>query len=109
MACPRCDELNLVWLIRTPGELRKAIRIVRGNVDDGTIRPRDDDPVRGAGDVPFSELREAGPWSDILVYRFDCTSCAQGFELFAMTYKGDGSRWHPIGPSDAAENGDEFR
>jgi len=94
MTCPRCEELNLVWLIRTPGELRKAIRIVRGNVDDGTIRVLEDDASIAADRVPFSELPETGPWSYI-DYSFACMSCGKRFELVADADRYVDSAWRP--------------
>ncbi|MER9758272.1 hypothetical protein NKJ46_33985, partial [Mesorhizobium sp. M0166] len=34
-----------------------------------------------------------GPWDDLLLYRFRCTTCAQVFLLSAETYHGSGGEW----------------
>jgi hypothetical protein len=93
MSCNRCDELMVPFLIRTPGELGKAVRVVQANLTDGTLEQVE------AGDVSskpqFRDLREEGPWDDVLSYRFQCRECGQSFSLTAETYHGGGGEWTP--------------
>ena len=97
MPCSRCEELNQRFGIRTPGELAKAIRVVRANLADGTLEPaQGDDP--GASTLPFASISESGPWPDVVLYEFCCRSCRSRFRLFAETYHGQGGQWQPLGP-----------
>ena len=78
----------MVFDIRTPGELAKAIRIVRASIDDGTLTEVD----RPDGE-PFSTLKEEGPWADVIDCRFSCRHCGALFGLSVETYHGSGGRW----------------
>jgi hypothetical protein len=86
--CPSCQELHVEFAIRTPGELAKAIQLVRANVVDGTLRPIDQ-----AGAEPFAAVRVDGPWPDVVAYVFRCATCGTEFELSAETYHGSGGSW----------------
>jgi len=88
MSCTPCSELRLVWPIRSPGELLKAVNIVRQNVDDGTIR----EVARGSG-PGFDDLSPDGLWEDHLNYKFQCRWCGETFSLIAETYHGGGGEW----------------
>jgi hypothetical protein len=79
--------------IRSPGELQKAIRVVRANLADGTLEQLPGNPVHPMR--PFLSLTEAGPWDDYLLYEFRCSSCAARFTLSAETYHGAGGSWRP--------------
>ena len=63
------------------------------NLTDGTLEQVE------AGDVSskpqFRDLREEGPWDDVLSYRFQCRECGQSFSLTAETYHGGGGEWTP--------------
>ena len=105
MACTRCDELNLEWKIRTPGELTKAIRILQGNLDDGALKEVEGDSV--LEQQPLLSLPETGPWPDIVNCHFACTSWGERFKLAAETYHGSGGSWSPNDtdwPSNAARD-----
>lgn len=95
MSCNRCQELMAPFLIRTPGELGKAVRAVQANLTDGTLEQV------AAGELsprPFCDIRENGPWDDVLSYRFRCRECSQSFSLTAETYHGGGGEWAPHNP-----------
>ena len=94
MSCQQCHTLDIEWLIRSPDELTKAIRIVRANLDDGTLeevgRPGRQDTQS------FRDLPEEGPWPDYVEGNFRCASCGTRFQLAVETYHGAGGRWCPI-------------
>ena len=93
MSCNRCDELMVPFLIRTPGELGKAVRVVQANLADGTLEQVDVGDVTSKGQ--FRDLREDGPWDDVLSYWFQCRECCQSFSLTAETYHGGRGEWTP--------------
>jgi hypothetical protein len=82
-------------LIRTPGELGSAIRVVQANLEDGTLEevPREDPFLPDM--EPFVTLRDKGPWADILSYGFRCRDCGALFQFSAEIYHGRGGRWAP--------------
>lgn len=90
MSCASCSDLTLVWPIRSPGELRTAVGIVRQNLDDGTILE-----VATATGSHFVDLSPTGPWDDVFQFRFLCPRCGQTFSLAAETYHGGGGEWRP--------------
>ena len=92
--CERCSALRQRFAIRTPGELRQAIRVARDNLADGTIvEVPSTSPIFRE---PFSTVTESGPWDDVIGYGFRCTSCGQLFSLSAETYHGSGGEWRPV-------------
>jgi hypothetical protein len=56
--CRACADLRARWEIRTPGELSKAIRVVRANLGDGTLVDITQSAVSPAA---FRDLPEDGP------------------------------------------------
>jgi phage terminase large subunit GpA-like protein len=95
MTCDRCRELNVVFEIRTPADLRRVINIVGKEIRDGIISKGTPDPM--AGGTPFEELLAGANWDDYLNYRFACNHCGQAFRLTAETYHGSGGAWRPEG------------
>src|SRR5437016_5461539 len=91
LRCPHCADLNIAYAIRTPGELKKAIRVVLANVQDGTLKA-----VSANGEVVGFEIPE-GPWPDIIEIDFRCRHCDASFRLIAETYHGSGGEWSPAG------------
>lgn len=91
MICEACRDLDLTSSIRSRGDLSRAIGIVRANLDDGTL----DEVAEGRNPTTerFRDLPEAGPWPDIVSFRFRCTSCGAEYRLFADTYHGSGGSW----------------
>lgn len=95
MTCPSCEPLNVEWPIRSPGELAKALRVARANLEDGTLVELEEPEalvVQSVRDVP-----EDGPWPDVVQCRFGCAACGARFELSAETYHGAGGRWSRTG------------
>jgi hypothetical protein len=79
--------------IASPAALSNAIRIVRANLNDVTLRERgqvDENAMR------FAALSEQGPWPDWISCGFECASCGELFELSAETYHGSGGTWRPV-------------
>ena len=94
MPCPRCTPIAAPREIRDPDELVDAIAMAQAAMRDGILDevPPDDSM---AGMIPFAELGPPGRWDDVLLYRFRCTGCGQGFALAAETYHGSGGSWEP--------------
>jgi hypothetical protein len=93
--CPSCQDLDVEFAIRTPGELATAIRIAQANVADGTLEPLEPQPGRLLGDTPpIASINSDGPWADFVFYLFHCPTCGTQFELSAETYHGGGGSWH---------------
>jgi len=93
MSCSRCQELGVKVSIRSPAELREAIRVVRANLVDGTLEQLPGDQVHPM--PPFLSVIEEGPWGDFLLYEFWCRSCGARFTLSVETYHGAGGFWTP--------------
>lgn len=91
--CKACADLRKRYDIREPRDLKKAIRVAKANVADGTLRviPRKG-PTYWCG--PFEQLKDEPPWDDLLSYQFRCAHCGTEFSLTCDTYHGNG-RWEP--------------
>jgi hypothetical protein len=70
--CEKCGDLNTVFRIKLPGELKQAIRIAKENVADGTISVVENET--GHWSQHFSQLTASGGWDDIVSYVFVCNS-----------------------------------
>ena len=93
MSCDKCKDLNTVFRINMPGDLKQAIRIAKQNVADGTISVVDNET--GQWSMPFEQLSQNG-WDDLVYFVFSCTLCGQKFLLSAETYHGAGGEWKPL-------------
>jgi hypothetical protein len=93
MTCDSCRELNTVYEISKPADLRRVIGIIGKVLRDGIISGGEPDPM--AGGTPFEELLAGANWDDYLSYRFICRYCGQAFRLAAETYHGSGGSWRP--------------
>lgn len=89
MECENCGDLRVKFKIELPSQLKKTIKVVRQNVEDGTIRLIA--PVNSYC-APFEELKTDGPWDDVIGYEFICDQCGTMFSLSCDTYHGNG-RW----------------
>lgn len=98
IGCEYCDEVCHSFKITMPGDLSKAIRAVKGNIADGTIRESVYWPSKHIkiDSIPFEELDAEGPWKDFLEYYFECPKCDQVFRLAVETYHGSGGVWEPV-------------
>ena len=97
MACSRCQELNVVYAVRRPADLRVVMKLIKAHLSSGTIRL---DSRRRRGELTsmqpdFWELPEEGPWPDAFAYRFRCRRCRQRFRLAGEGYHGSGGGWEP--------------
>lgn len=102
MSCEKCKDLCVRFAIRQPHELRRAIQIVKQNLDDGTITEvSNSDSI---SQVTFAALAKGEQWDDIVGYRFLCSSCGALFSLHAETYHGSGGYWEPENRESVREN-----
>lgn len=93
--CPNCKDLNTVYRIRLPHELKQALRIAKQNVADNTISVVENES--GLYCQPFNDVSDSGEWEgDVVHYVFKCNICGKKFELSAETYHGSGGKWKPI-------------
>ena len=95
-ACGRCSDLRQEYEIRTPGELRQAIRVARDNLADGALR---DMTPPASADVDFAQLCVDGPWPDFVEHYFECATCGWRFRLAVDTYHGYRGGWEPYRPT----------
>ena len=93
--CKHCEEVNQIFRIERSGDLKSAIRVISGNLADGTILENRENPMGSLTTVPFSSLCEGELWDDIVEYYFKCPKCGLGFLLIAEMYHGSGGSWCP--------------
>jgi len=94
--CENCKDVNIESGIRGPAEFDKALRIVRANLDDGTIVE-----TSRECSTPLIQVNGAGPYTeDIYLYHFECPKCKLGFKLSCNTYHGSGGEWKPLKDRD---------
>ena len=89
MACDECRDLN-THTFRSQADLIHALQVAAAEVDRGAL-----EQVRVVEHaIPKQEaLRSAisaGALPDVVLYRFKCTVCGDGFELHSDTYHGGG-------------------
>jgi hypothetical protein len=96
MACTRCEELNQMVTIERPSDLENVLRVIRGNLADGTLASIAPERSSMTAMQPIEHVAPAGPWPDLLHYVFACTACGQRFQLDAETYHGSGGSWRPV-------------
>ncbi len=95
--CNHCKDVNQKYDIKSPAELKKAIKVIKDNLNDGTIIgstywPAD---IIHFNQQAFNDLNDDGPWDDVLSYYFECPACKQLFCLSAEIYHGSGGSWSP--------------
>lgn len=94
--CSHCQEVNKEAVINSPKTFAQVLRVIRRNIDDGTIRQSEYWPkgTTRTCETPFSEIDTQGPYQeDIYAYYFECPECEQLFSLTCNTYHGSGGRW----------------
>ena len=89
--CDQCIDLRLTTEIRTPGEFRKALRVIQSNLGDRSIIDITQPAHSPSG--KFDDLTESGPWPDYVEHYFECTHCGCRFRLAVDTYHGAGGAW----------------
>ncbi len=95
--CNHCRNVNQKYDIKSPSDLKKAIKVINDNLTDGTIIestywPKD---IIHFDQKTFKDVNEDGPWDDVLTYYFECPACQTLFCLSAETYHGSGGSWSP--------------
>lgn len=93
MSCHQCSTLKerrKIWGLQG---LADAIVSAKAAVAEGVLVELDSGPMAGA--IAFADLNPNGPYDDLLLYNFSCTSCGQQFQLSAETYHGSGGSWGP--------------
>ena len=95
IGCAKCAELRVEHAIRSPGELRKAISVIRSEIEAGTLS----EVPTGEGDdgsrTSFARLL-GGTLDDIVLCRFRCNGCGERFDLSCETFHGSGGTWSPL-------------
>jgi hypothetical protein len=96
--CNNCGVLCEVFKFSQPSELKKAINVIKSNIVAGIINESKFWPEQELKQkmTPFHEIKENGPWDDIIIHYFECKKCAQLFKFSAETYHGRGGSWQPI-------------
>jgi hypothetical protein len=94
MTCARCTDLCQDVPIRGPLDLEKAVRVIRANLDDGTLVEAGNLPnATLAGPTPFADVERSPPWPDVILSDFHCAHCGEPFRLSCETFHGSGGRW----------------
>ncbi len=99
MTCNSCKSLEKD--IRSPSDLKNAIRITAGMCKLGELK------YIGAGrwGDPFINISSGSGWGDLVSNYFQCSHCEQYFHLKAETYHGSGGRLEQIlGIEDEVQN-----
>lgn len=78
MSCSRCDDLRAPRLIRTPGDLAKALHVVHTNMTDGTVELIETQEFGPEGQC--LDVHEGGQWKEFLRYRLKCSACQNSFD-----------------------------
>lgn len=81
----------MVLAVRSPGELSKAIRVIRARLGDRSLEEITQPAHSPSGD--FLDLSAAGPWPDYIEHYFRCMRCSRRFRLAVDTYHGGGGAW----------------
>jgi hypothetical protein len=99
MPCEECRELH-THRFKSRTDLVNALQVAAGEVDRGVLAP----VVVADRTIPeqmaISSALQSGALPDVMLYRFTCTVCGDGFELAADTYHGNGE-WRRNGEQNA--------
>ena len=107
MPCPRCADYQAEVPIRSPDDLRAAIRRAARGLADGTLVDVSEEANPHWRCTPFAEVAAGAVWDDIVGWIFACTTCADTFRLGAETYHGSGGAWAPWAPDPDGDRDDE--
>ena len=94
IACAKCAELRVEHPVRSPGELRKTISVIRSEIEAGILSEVPADKGIEGSRTSFAQLL-GGTSDDVVLCRFRCNSCGQQFRLSCDTYHGSGGTWSP--------------
>jgi hypothetical protein len=71
-------------------DLVNALRVAAGEVDRGVLAPVLAADRTIPEQIAIRSALESGAFPDVVLYRFKCTVCGDGFELAADTRQGNG-------------------
>ena len=74
--CLHGKEVNQEYRIETPSDLVHAIKVIAGNIADGTIIEDSRKPQGQMTITTFSELVAGEIWDDFFEYYFVCPNTA---------------------------------
>jgi len=89
MPCEECRELN-THRFDSPTDLVNALQVAAGEVDRGVLAPVAAADRTIPEQIAIHSALESGALPDVVLYRFKCTVCGDGFELAADTRQGTG-------------------
>jgi hypothetical protein len=89
MACEHCADVNQEISFSTPAQLAHGIRVVQGNIRDGTLVQGDSDAL-----ISVIGLSPDGPWPDVFDTFLRCAHCGAEYRFSADTYHGSGGGDH---------------
>jgi hypothetical protein len=99
MPCEECRELR-THRFNSHTDLVNALQVAAGEVDRGVLAPVLAADRTIPEQVAIRSALEAGALPDVVLYRFKCTVCGDGFELAADTNQGNGE-WSRNGEQSA--------
>jgi hypothetical protein len=86
--------------LQLPDRLVNALQVAVGEIDRGVLTPVPVADRTIPEQVAIHSALEVGVLPDVVLYRFKCTVCGDGFELSADTYHGNGE-WKRNGEQNA--------
>jgi hypothetical protein len=92
LGCAACTGLGIDQEIRTPGELRRILLALSGEISRGALEQEPLATEPGLNQASVQDLL-AQPYPDVLRTGFRCTHCGQCFQLSCETHHGSGGRW----------------
>jgi hypothetical protein len=104
MPCEECRELR-THRFSSRTDLVNALQVAASEVDRGVLAPLAVADRTIPEQIAIRSALESGALPDVLLYRFKCTVCGDGFELAADTHHGNGEwrRNEEQSPDAAAE------
>lgn len=92
LGCSECTGIAIDQEIRTPGELRRVVTTLFGEITRGALEQEFFVPALGI-DQPTIQALLDQPFPDVFRSAFRCRYCGQSFQLSCETYHGSGGRW----------------
>ena len=102
MACEECAWLSS-HAFRGPDDLVHAVQTAAQETDRGVLKRVERRDLGANERAALDSAFDSGHVPGVIRYRFECTSCGEGFELVANTETGEGN-WRRDGdtPREAA-------
>jgi hypothetical protein len=90
MSCEECRELN-THVFRSSDDLVHAVQTAAQELDRGVLRRVDRPALGDAEREALQSAFDAGERPASMSYRFECTTCGDGFELSGDSESGSGA------------------